>query len=581
MIIRMSLLMFFSLSISVLANASEHLEPQSMDHVSEVRVLGDLEVSGFEVRQISFTSISGELVDRELLLMYGPAGVDSALQSGVLPFSEYNRIMGDFGLSHSFTNRPVSTLPNQINPDESALIIVDVEVMNLNSQAEADALIARYNIEVDMEHDIFLDQESLESSYGDSCPRGWRCRTRDFVRKGLGFDFDESVNLHNSNYANADLRVSADGELDASVVLDYRYRRRFGIPYRVRVDYVTAGVSYNLSGDFLLTGEAQRTFEGREHELFQSTIFNRVFMVGIVPVWVDVKTYFRVGTGDLILEAAGQIGLHQPLEINGSARYLCDADSCKEESNNHSNLNAAFSSANLSAEVSAKATIEPYLNAAIRGRIYRGTIVAEVGLQPSIRAMLRGYTGNNCGDADKDGTNEWVNGLTLSADFRVGSTWRSRFLLSQVPRRYYEIKNFPLGYIDLLSPSSALSPSVSYEIDNSQLALRVYPRSCSRELIHDKFQNFTIYWGDGDGQSEVRHDHSGGTVRRIFDNLGSYTLRVVHESGADTTIPFHISSTAPPVVRDPWDRCNILPGICTITEPPPVIGPPCDGLICV
>lgn len=558
--------MFALFSPSAFGLSNSHLAPLNLGNVSSNLLEGNLDNQGYEVRRVSYQSVGGLSVSKELILITTSAGAWSAYNNVGLSYDTLQDLLQDFNSPLTFSQRASSAAGSAIasvDMSSGMLIIIDVEAEAITSQAQADAYIARWGLEIDPGEDNFFDAETLSSEYGTSCPRQWKCRTRNYQNNNINHSVNRTETLTQNNYGSVSLDIIGHAKAEAAAKIDYRYKRKWKIPYKVKVDFIDSNLKYDFQGNLRLHGKADRTFAGREFELFQAKVYDNFFMVGAIPVQVDIKTYVRFGTGDLILSAAGELGAYKPLRLKGEFSYVCDNQNCIKQSESFNNFDESLSVGNIAYQVIASAKIEPYLNAAIRGRLYWGSIYAEVGLQPSIPLELFGYAGNLCGDGLNG--NEHVQAGLLKADLRAGVTWKTRFITYTPDRNYKQFYRTPLGYKDLLNPSTALSPIIRPVVSGSTVNLTTALRSCVTSVLDKKFQNFTIFWGDN-SQLSLNDVTGSVTSSKTFSSAGTYNIRVQHANGAFTDRSIVISTGSSD--GGPGRGSDGGSGTVVITDPP-------------
>lgn len=541
---RFSWLALWLIPYSTVALSSPHLTPQDPQNVNTVTVAGSLENQGYELKRVSYTSVSGRAVSKDLYFVATASGAQAAYQNAGLSYNALQEVLQDLSTSVNFSQR-TSTSSSMVNATSDTsvgmMIILDKEAEAISSQAQADAYIAKWGLVIDNTSDDTFDAETLSSEYGSSCPRKWKCRTKSYQKNNISHSTNKTFELYKNSYGVVGIDVFGSVKADARAKLDYRFKRKFKIPYKVRVDFLDSYLNYSFDGSLKLHGKADRTFAGKEFELFQTKIYDEIFWVGPIPVQIDIKTYVRIGTGDLKLSAAGEIGMHKPLNIKGSFNYVCDANNCVRQGESFNNFDESLSAGNVAYQVVAKAEIEPYLNAAVRGRLYWATAYVEVGLQPSVPLKLFGYIGNMCGNGDGLNGNEHVKAGLLTADLRAGVTWKTKLVTIKSDRNYKEFYRGSLAYLDLLNPSSALSPIIRPVVNGDTVQLTTSVRSCISTELDKKFQDFTIYWGNG--TSTPLSDVAGSVVKSKSLPQGNYNIKVQHASGAYTQRSITIDAT--------------------------------------
>lgn len=522
------------LSFNVFASGDEHLAPKNPEAIINQSLQGSLDTQGYELKRISYISVDGRQVSKELFFINSADGARLAYRDAGLSFSALEDAIQDFSSPIRFSQRTSTTSSSvgaSVDASAGMLMIIDKEVDAISTQAQADAYIAKWGLAIESDGDVF-DAETLSSEYGSSCPRKWKCRSKSYQKDNISGSVNKTFELHKSTYGAVGLDVFGSIKADVRAKLDYRYKKKLGIKYKVRVDFLDSNLNYRFEGTLKLHGKADRTFEGKEFELFQAKVYDEIFMVGFIPVQVDIKTYVRAGTGDLKLSAAGEVGMVKPLYVEGKFSYVCDAKNCVKQSESFNNFEESLNLGNIAYQVVAKAEIEPYINAAVRGRLYWATAYVEVGLQPSVPVKLFGYIGNMCGNGDGLNGNEHVKAGILSADIRAGVTWKTKFITYKSDRNYKEFYRGPLGYKDLLNPSTALSPIISSAVNGSTVQLTTSLRSCVVNELDKKYQDFTIHWGNG--SSTALSDVAGSVVKSKTLQPGNYKIKVQHASGAYT-----------------------------------------------
>jgi hypothetical protein len=580
--ISVTILKVATLLLSFQAIASnDHLAPKSPSNVRNSTIQGSLDKQGYEVREIEYVSVDGRTIKKKLFFIDSALGAQNAYNNASLSYEAYQETVDDYNSPLSFSQRnstPLNSVSYADDLSSGMLTIIDAEADAISSQSQADAYIAKWDLDINDD----LDNNSITSEYGSSCPRKYRCRTKQY-QKSINKDIDKNFELYKGTYGSVGMDIEGSVKADSTAKVDYRYKKKWGIKYKVRVDFLDAKLNYRFEGTLGLYGKADRTLKGKEFELFQAKVYDSYFMVGFIPVQVDVKTYVRAGTGDLKLSAQGEIGMIKPFLSEGTFSYVCDKKKCIKQSESFNNADQTLNSNNLAYQITAKAEIEPYINAAVRGRLYWGSVYAEVGLQPSLPLKLFGYVGNKCGDGNGDFENERVTAGLLSADIRAGVTWKTKFLQYKSDRNYKQFYRSNLGYKDLLNPSTALSPLIKTTISGNTVTLQTSLRNCIANELDSKHQDFTIYWGN-EGTKSISDISNTNTSTKTLSQ-GYHNIKVRHKSGAYTQKEIHITSSGggrldPPVVCPVPLPIALPPGIIGAIACP-VGGKPPAGYICL
>lgn len=193
-------------------------------------------------------------------------------------------------------------------------------------------------------------------------------------------------------------------------------------------------------------------------------------------------------------------------------------------------------------------------SSSVRGYLYtEGFVSAQVGVRPKLLASLWIYNGNTCGDANNDGTNEWVSARTFNSAVTVDLTakvhafgrdrWQAAWPIVS-PKHLYFTDLVPGG-------SSALRPlfrEVQPDINTLPLAedprsvgtLRTFRTSMRPCWPLQQDANYTFNWGDGSPTQFIRKGITAFDVQHSFPTSGAYTTR------ATALYDTSVSSMAPP-----------------------------------
>ncbi len=201
--------------------------------------------------------------------------------------------------------------------------------------------------------------------------------------------------------------------------VDYTIKRHlyFGcIPYAV-VHSVSAVGAGTVTADLV----ANATFAGKwsDEETIADPTLGTITLPG-VPIPITFTLPIRVG-----LDAAAQASLTANASFSaiGSYTIACNSSGCD---GTKEGVYGFQGNQPPSVSVSANVKVTPYAEAALHASVISDWLAsAEVGLRASLPTNLFGYVGNGCGDANGDGVNEWVTGLSVdmgvSADVRASA----------------------------------------------------------------------------------------------------------------------------------------------------------------
>jgi hypothetical protein len=506
---------------------------------------GSLETSNYELREYSYITVSGNFISKKLYFISSEQGVQNAFNNAGLSYEAYQDLLQDYSQSFSLSNI-VNSSNSSINGLKSKefITILDPEVMDIKNNQDFEAYKSKYSLSTL----TYIESTEVDSRYSTSCPSGWKCRSKNYNKQNAYYNLNKDIKIYQSSSVESGVRLSGRFNYDANASVDYRYKKKFGIPYKVKIDFIDSKLDYDFDGTINLYGKLNYSVEGKEFELHQAKIYDKTFMVGPIPVQIDIKTYIRVGTGDLDVEASGEVALTKPISYKGSYKYTCDNQDCYKEGESISVEKDSLTGNDISYQLGAKAKIEPYINAAIRGRLYWGSIYVEVGAQASLPIVVQGYYGNMCGDANKDGSNETVAALIGTIGIDAGITLKGKFLFNKSKRKYISLNYWHLAYFDFLNPSTALSPLLLSQWNSSFNSLAgpstswdIGLRECSQDLLPKKYQNFIVNWGDGQ-VSEILGLENRLKINHEYENIGSYNIIISHENGARTITNYEVET---------------------------------------
>lgn len=514
---------------------------------SDVETVVLMSGTDYELKQISYTDENGAPQQSDFYFLYSSRGANEAYLYAGLPISERDEIVDEFDRTPIPCIKAAEPCMPELQAvdDEFDVIVLDKDAASVTSLSDMNALVAKRGWQ-----DIQQEQYDLLNIKGVNTGDdkfeakgcfGWTHRSKNWS-KSFNETFNKSKRFGSGN-AFVDVEINATTSGNGKATLEYKYKRSFCIPYKIRMKKLNARADYAVTGDINLHGEATHTFTGYTWNIAEPNIANGWFMIGIVPVQYDVKLPIRAGTGDLTLSASGDVGLEKVLDITGHYEYACDKNNCARVSSSF-NDNGTLSMDNIQYQVMASASIEPWAEVAIKGRIYWGLIWAKVGIKPSLPIKLSGYYGNMCGNGDNLNGNETVAAGVLDIDFRAGVVAQVKYFNEQ----YWQIYRADIYFADLVNPySSAFSPIIRPTVSNSSVTMPVSLRSCVKSA-DTGYQDFTVYWGDG-STSGISNLASSRTLNHNYASAGTYQISVRHSNGASTNRSVTVAgTTSVPVV---------------------------------
>eukprot|EP00588_Corethron_pennatum_P030760 CAMPEP_0194325190 /NCGR_PEP_ID=MMETSP0171-20130528/29091_1 /TAXON_ID=218684 /ORGANISM="Corethron pennatum, Strain L29A3" /LENGTH=763 /DNA_ID=CAMNT_0039084233 /DNA_START=61 /DNA_END=2352 /DNA_ORIENTATION=- len=437
--------------------------------------------------------------------------------------------------------------------DDFKVMVVDRDAVMITNQDEAKQYCKKNGLKCGYE------KGSLYAAGAAGPCNDWHYKSKTWS-KNLNEEIDVDKKFTSSGNSNVFVKVVIEAEVNVSgsAQLDYKYKKKWCVPYKFALQKVTLEASFSVSdGDITITGEAAQTFDGVVWDIASPTIATGVFMIGLIPVVYRFQLPIRAGTGDLELEATGEVDLDQKLEIDGHYKYICTQSSCSKVSSSF-NDNGAIDPGNVNYELAASVKIEPFMDVAIKADIYWNLIWAKVGLRPSFPISLTGYFGNTCGDGDGLDGNEMVWAVYLELKFRAGVFFIMKWMDNE---NYYEFYAADLLVQDLLSPSTAFSPEIRPTINNplKKVTLLTSLRECVDHVMTD-YQDFTVDWDDGSSTQNIDDLTGTKTLTHTYSSAGTYTIKVKHDNDAYTERDITITTMGtPPKVTDLQASCLIEP----------------------
>lgn len=146
-------------------------------------------------------------------------------------------------------------------------------------------------------------------------------------------------------------------------------------------------------------------------QLAKPTLFDQLFFVGPVPVVLGMNLPISAGVD---VDAKAQMNLEVGVSGWGAARVICTSSSCQKYTASYLDVDDLTSPA---VTLTGQAKIKPWVQVAGRVYLYGDSIAyAQAGVRPFAEAHLWGHAGQSCGDADQNGVDDYVYGLTANVD---------------------------------------------------------------------------------------------------------------------------------------------------------------------
>jgi hypothetical protein len=224
------------------------------------------------------------------------------------------------------------------------------------------------------------------------------------------YNFDKSYDYHRSSEPGAlvgsgDFHVQLQGGITGEVKYDIRYS--WCIPTFVfhRMT-VFGGADVIAQANLVAQFQKQWSWDTKVAE----PVLGTVSLYGI-PI-----TFTAPITIGLDAQAAARLNFNGTYRAHGDFNIHCNSNGCDGTKSATSGFQPGGSPVVSAAD---KVKVVPWVEGAIKAKLLDDYVAyAQVGVRAKLTGELWAYAGNNCGDADHDGTNEFVTGATL--DLGVG-----------------------------------------------------------------------------------------------------------------------------------------------------------------
>ncbi|MCL1079148.1 hypothetical protein D5R81_13930 [Parashewanella spongiae] len=520
-------------SLALISQAS-FATTQTSQQVSNVQSTMLQTGKGYEVKEFTMNQgFQGDQQSTTLYFIYSAQGAKNAAAEAGLPLNERDDVIQDFangGLGgcnaasdHCFTTG---------DDDSYQIIIIDKDLAqqdNFKSTADMNSYLAQrgllkarqQEIKALQSQGIKVDSNNLQTISCSSTNHGKKS-----FHKTLNFPFSKTDSTGGNN-ASLSYSVDANAQVDGSAAVNYLYKSKFCVPYKVQISQIDAEAKFALTGNISLQGVAKGELSPSSWNLYNGNISSGWFSVGPIPIQYDINLPVTAGISKVAFEARGDISLKKDLNITGNYKYACYQSKCSKVSSNFSD-NGAFDKDNLSYPVLATAKVVPFVKLSVRGSLYNDLIWARAGTQEDVSIGLNGYAGNQCGNGNGIGNDDYVTSAIANVKLQARAFAEGRFFHDQ----NWNLLDKNLKFLDLLNPSTALSPIVRANVQGQNVNLNVSIRSCMRDL-DSSFQNFSVQWGDG-ASDNISNLSGARNIHHSFSSPGTYNITVTHDNGAQT-----------------------------------------------
>jgi hypothetical protein len=351
-------------------------------------------------------------------------------------------------------------------PDDDVLIVDSTSATTLQAQIDSGAPTAMYLCD---DYDKTLSKTvSTTKTYGEN--------------KSFGpGDFTGTFN------GTASLTASATAKAVIHV------KKKWCVPYGVSFKYAQITGNATVAANGHLDGAFAKSFH-YEKTIAQPSLGSLSFTIGPIPVQVNFSAPIRLGLDG---SAKATVKFDGAATTHATFDMICKSSGCSGSKSATMSYPAGAGVPSMSADGLVEAT--PYAYAGIHANLYTDWVAnAEVGIKAKLRNQLWGYAGNTCGDANGDGTNEFVNAAVLDSRFGVDLVGKVSLVGHDYGPWTYGILDTHVKYWDLMSGgSTAVSPLLSFNIPtpggttvNAQIRMRpCWPWTDAMK--------YDVAWGDG------------------------------------------------------------------------------------
>ncbi|MGB0895023.1 MAG: PKD domain-containing protein [Parashewanella sp.] len=488
---------------------------QNLHQVQETTLISGKD---YELKSINYSQ-NGVQYSSTLYFIHSKEGVVNAINEAGLSVDEKTGLLADFA------------------EGESQVVVLDKELSEqkfIDSPSLNDYLFRRGLLEVQRQEIASLKAAGNQPLADENGVL--MCKQRNKGDKGFGkkldFPFYRSKTAGSAG-ANANYVIDAEFKADADARIYYEYDSRYCVPYKFLFKKLVAKADYQARGNIDFSGHISDNFDVFDWKSTRKEVAKGWFPVGPIPVKYDIELPIKAGIGQINFQAKGEVGLFKQLDIEGHFVFECTLSGCKQTGSNFIDK-GAFKPSNVKYPNLATFNLEPYLNVTLENDIYNKLLWANVGTKETLPISVMGYFGNTCDNGDGIGGNETVNAGLLNVDitgkaFAEGNTFQAQ---------NWPLLNENVYFMDLVQPSTALSPIVRPNISGKQVSLSVGVRSCV-SMLPSRYQNYSVDWGDG-STDKISHMKGFKMLTHSYGNKGNYHIVVNHVSGPSTQLNINL-----------------------------------------
>lgn len=335
------------------------------------------------------------------------------------------------------------------------------------------------------------------------------------------YSFDKTY-----NYTKTKVTGSFDGQ--ATFTARLKGMVTGTVKYKVKRDWYTGCVPYAVIQRVTVTGNADVLATANVNAAFEKTwswekeiaapVLGTITLP-VVPIPVTFRAPIDVG---LIAAAKATLTASGQYQAMGSFDIRCNSDGC---SGSKSASHGFTPTGSPSLGASGRVKVTPWIQGGIRAYVISEWVAsAEVAVRAGVAGELFGYYGNTCGDADADGTPEWVSAATLDLWIDIDVVAKARFLGDDKGPWTWNVWDRHLAFWKL-GANSALNP-IFYDSQGGgtmTATMRGKMRPC---WPYDDAVNYRITWSDGAITNLTSHPDTLFSSAHDFGWFGSRVVRV-------------------------------------------------------
>ncbi|HXU00108.1 MAG TPA: hypothetical protein VN903_03910 [Polyangia bacterium] len=224
------------------------------------------------------------------------------------------------------------------------------------------------------------------------------------------YNFDKSYDYHRSSEPGAlvgsgDFHVQLKGGITGEVKYEVRYSWCWPT-------FVFHRMTVSGAADVL--AQANLVAQFQKQWSWNTTVAEPV--LGTVSLYGIPITFTAPITVGIDAAAAASLNFNGAYQAHGDFNIYCNGNGCDGSKNATSGFQPGGSPV---VSATGKVKVVPWVEGAIKAKLLDENVAyAQVGVRAKLTGELWAYAGNNCGDSDHDGVNEYVTGATL--DLGVG-----------------------------------------------------------------------------------------------------------------------------------------------------------------